>query len=861
MLVSARWLSDYVAHGLTPDALADALTHAGLEVESVDTTGPRLDGVVVGHVLEVAPHPDADRLRVCRVDLGTPDGPVQIVCGAPNVAAGQRVPVATVGTELMLPARDGSGLAPVTIKAGKIRGQVSNGMICAEDELGIGESHDGILVLDEDAPVGLPFADYLAERGDLPGDAVLDVAITPNRPDATSHVGIARDVAALTGQPLRAPQVDVPAPGGEAAEAVAVTIDDADGCARYAAMLVRGVTVGPSPDWLRERLEAVGVRSINNVVDATNFVLHEGGQPLHAFDLATLGTPPGSSPAQAGRAHIGVRAARAGETLVTLDAAERTLPEGALVITDRASGDRAIAVAGVMGGRDTEVTDATRDILLESAHFDPSRVRRTARALGLHTDAAYRFERGVDPTGQPHAAARAAALIAEIAGGTVVPGLVDVQARAVAPTTVRLRPARVARVLGAAVPDDEAERLLTAIGFAVERDPVDALDAFADVALVAPGVDVAAREAAGAGWTVTVPPFRPDVTREIDVIEEIARLRGLGRLPRPARVTLPLVPPAEPAADRRLAGARARLAALGLHEVVTNSLVPLATAERFADAGWTGHGLPPVETLNPISAEMAALRPSLLPGLVAVATHNAARGAKGLRLVEAGTVFARGAAPDAPVSGYHEHTALGIALWGAADLQAWDRPARDVDIYDLKGLVHALLGSLGIADVDEAPRVEPDALTDYALVLSSGGRRLGVLSRVAASAAPDLDGPLYAAELDWGAVAALAADPAATRYAPFARVPAVERDLAVVVPADQPAGPLAATIRAAGRPLLQDVRLFDRYRGPGVPDGHQSLAFALRFGAERTLTDADVDGRMRRIVGALERQHGATLRG
>lgn len=854
MLVSHRWLSDYVAHGLTPEALADALTHAGLEVESVDVTGPRLDGVVVGRVLTAAPHPDADRLRVCTVDLGTPESPVQIVCGAPNVAAGQAVPVATVGTELMLPARDGSGLAPVTIKAGKIRGQVSNGMICAEDELGIGDSHDGILVLDEDAPVGQPFAAYLAERGDLPGDAVLDVAITPNRPDATSHLGVARDVAALTGQPLRVPRVDLPATGGETGGAVAVTIED-DGCTRYAAMVVRGVTVGPSPDWLRERLEAVGVRSVNNVVDVTNFVLHETGQPLHAFDLATLAGPA-----------ITVRTAHAGETLVTLDGESRELPDGALVIADAA---RAVAVAGVMGGRDTEVTDTTRDVLIESAWFSPSRVRRAARALGMHTDAAYRFERGVDPTAQLAAAARAAAMIAELAGGTVASGAVDVVARAHEPVTVRLRPARLARVLGAPVPDDDAERLLTAIGFGVERDAPDTLAAFADAALRAPGPDVAAREAAGAGWLVTVPPWRPDVEREIDVIEEVARLWGYGRLPMPARTAVPLVPATERAAARRLLDARRRLVALGVREVATNSLLPLATAERFADAGWTGHALPPVETLNPISQDMAALRPSLLPGLIGVASHNAARGAKALRLMEAGTVFSRAAAPGVPASpgarsavdGYAEHTAVALIVTGAVEAPAWDRPARDADFYDLKGLVGALLDGLGVTEVEETPRLEPDALTDYALVLSHSGTRLGVVARLSAAAAPDLDAPLFAAELDWDAVAALVPDPAAVRYAPFARVPAVERDLAVVVPDAQAAGPLVETIRAAGKPLLQSVRLFDRYRGQGVPEGHQSLAFALRFGAERTLTDADVDGRVRRIVGALERMHGAVLRG
>ena len=468
MNISLNWLSDYVDHGLAPDALAELLTMSGLEVEGVTEGGPSLDGVVVGHVASVRPHPNADRLRVCEVDLGeAAEGaePVQIVCGAPNVAEGQKVPVATVGTELMLPARDGSGPAPVTIKKGKIRGEVSNGMICAEDELGLGDDHDGILVLPADAEVGQPFADHLRGRDALPGDAVLDVAITPNRPDATSHLGVARDVAALTDRALTPPEVDVPAAGGEAAEQVSVRIEDADGCHRLVATVVRGVTVGPSPDWMRERLEAVGVRSINNVVDVTNYVLHELGQPLHAFDLARV----------AGDTLV-VRASAAGETIETLDDQERTLPEGTLLVCDA---ERPVAVAGVMGGANSEVSASTTDVLIESAYFDPGRIRKASKALGLQTDASYRFERGVDPTGQARAAARAARLLAEVAGGTVVPGLVDAHPTPYAPHAVTLRPARVAAVLGMEVPEADIVRLLTAIGFGVSDAEAAGLDAFA----------------------------------------------------------------------------------------------------------------------------------------------------------------------------------------------------------------------------------------------------------------------------------------------------------------------------------------------------------------------------------------------
>ena len=831
MYLSTNWLSEYVEHGLSADALADLLTMSGLEVEGVDRAGPTLDGVVVGRVLDVRSHPDADRLRVCDVDLG--DGhPVQIVCGAPNVAAGQRVPVATVGTVLDLPARDGSGVEPVTIKKGKIRGQASNGMICAEDELGIGTDHGGIMVLDDDATVGQPFADYLQEHG-RGGDAVLDVNITPNRPDATSHVGVARDVAALLDLPLLRPAPPVPSVGGAVADRVSVEIRVPDACPRFVGMVVRGVTVGESPAWLKERLVAVGLRPISNVVDVTNFVMLETGQPLHAYDLDKLA---------GGR--VVVRAAEGGEAFTTLDGVERKLPAGTVMVAD---GERFAGVAGVMGGRDSEVTENTKDVFIEGAMWEPGQIRRTAKALGLQTDASYRFERGADPTAQPTAVARAAELVAQTGGGVLVDGMIDENPRPYAPRTVTLRPARVARVLGVEVPVEDITRLLTAIGFGVEGG------------------------AASAGLAVTVPPFRPDVEREIDVIEEVARLWGYDRLPTPATTAVPLVPASDTPGARLLDRSRRRLAALGFREITTNSLVPRPTAEAFADEAWTGLDAPPVETLNPISQEMAALRPSLLPSLLAVAAYNQARGAGPLRLLEAGHVYRKTADPDgAPgpspgqaVPGYHEHESLALGMSGAAVGDAWDGGARAVDVYDLKGVVLDLLADLGIEDVTETPRPAPDALTAYALVLESGGRRLGALGRVSDALADgaDLQAPLFAAELDWGAVAALADRDAVAAYTPISRHPVVERDLAVVVPETQPAGPLLGAIRRAGRPLLQDVRLFDLYRGGGVEPGHKSLAFALRFGADRTLRDEEVDGRLRRVVKSLESEFGATLRG
>ncbi len=841
MNLSSAWLSDLVAHGLDPEALAELLTMSGLEVEGVETTGPDLEGVVVGHVLEVVPHPNADRLRVCSVDLE--DGePVQIVCGAPNVAAGQKVPVATVGTELMLPARDGSGLAPVTIKKGKIRGEVSMGMICAEDELGIGDDHDGIMVLEDGATVGQPFTDYLRTQG-AGGDAVLDISITPNRPDATSHLGVARDVAALLDLPLTPPTAPIPQATG--LEDVTVVIDDAEGCPRFVGMLIEGVTVGPSPDWMQERLRAVGLRPISNVVDVTNYVMLELGQPLHAYDLDKItGT-------------VTVRRSLEGETTKTLDGIKRKLPTGTMVVADETG---ALGIAGVMGGLDSEVSDATTRVFLEGAMWDPASIRRTSKALGLQTDASYRFERGADPTGQPLAVARAAALIAETSGGTVLEAAIDENPLPYQPRTVALRPSRVAWLLGVEVPRDEIVRLLTAIGFEADGAAGSALEAFAETALSL-GTTAAAAEVGEAEITVTIPPFRPDVEREVDVIEEVARLWGYDRLPTPTSTPVPLVPAGDTPSARLLDRVRHRLAALGFRELYTNSLVPRATADAYADAAWTGLEGEPVETLNPISQEMSALRPSLLTGLVSVASYNQARGAGALRLFEAGHVYRRSSDGSGAVSGYHEHTSLVLGMSGSAPA-GWDASSRATDVYDLKGVVLDVLADLGVTGITETPRPAPDGLTAYALDLEVGDTRLGAVGLLAdaPAQAADLQEALFVAELDWDAIAELADRDAPPAYQTISRFPVAERDLALVVPEADPAGPLLETILEAGKPLLQDVRLFDLYRGDRIPDGTKSLAFSLRFGADRTLRDKEVDGRVKRIVKSLEARHGATLR-
>lgn len=818
MKISINWLNDYVKPLPSAEDVADRLTSSGLEVEEIIRIGRDFDGVVVGRVLDVRKHPNADRLTLCRVDIGTGE-PLQIVCGAPNVSADQLVPVATVGSTLELPPRaEGEQPQTLRIEKRKVRGEHSEGMICAEDELGLSEDHSGIMVLDSDAQVGRRFIDYLRRKGVSPSDSVLDISITPNRPDATSHFGVARDIAALIGARFSRPEVthDVSGSSGE----IDIQIANADACPRYVGVVVRGVTIGESPEWLIQRLLAVGLRPRNNVVDVTNYVMFECGQPLHAFDLNRLAGPA-----------IRVRKSEGGEAFRTLDAQNRTLPAGTLLICDA---ERPVAIAGVMGGANSEVDATTSDLLIESAYFDPSIVRRASRALGLQTDSSYRFERGVDRDGQAWAAARAAELIVELAGGRIDdardehPSLPDVR-------TVDLRLERVATVLGVDIPRERIERDLSAIGFEVESGE---------------GV-----------LTCRVPTFRPDVEREIDLIEEVARLFGYDNIPSPARTAIPSAAPRVRPIDRIHDDLVSRLASIGLHEVHTNSMLRRETAERFLTPPPVHvSGLTVVETLNPISREMAALRPSLLPGLLQVMQHNNNHGQDRLAFFEFGHVFAATTNRDTIIPGYDERHHLLIGCAGEAEAASWKGAARPFDFFDVKGIVEHLLASMGIEGVRFVPDYSETSVTRYsARIESPGGARIGVIATVASGIQHDHDLPeVHFAELNLDALVELA--PLDHAYEPVSRFPVVERDIALLASRSVPAADLVATIEAGGGELLRRTTLFDLYEGDRLGSDRRSLAFNLQFAADRTLTDAEVEERVTRIVSRLQSDHGAELR-
>jgi phenylalanyl-tRNA synthetase beta chain len=683
-------------------------------------------------------------------------------------------------------------------------------MLCSARELGLSEDASGLLILDPGAAPGTPIATALGLE-----DVLFEVNVTPNRPDALSHLGIAREVAAALGKPLKRPAAAPREEGAPASEAVRIRIEAPEKCARYAARVVEGVTIGPSPLWLQRRLERCGIRAISNVVDATNLVLLELGHPLHAFDLDKVGG-----------AEIVVRTARPGERMTTLDGAERALDPDDLVIADR---DRASALAGVMGGGDSEISAGTRRVLVESAWFQPASVRRTARRHGLHTEASHRFERGADLGMVVTALDRCAALIAELAGGTVRPGVVDVQPRAAPRTTVRLRWKRPAQLLGLEVAAGEVRRILGALGFA-ERD------------------------SDGEAATWEVPSWRVDVGIEEDLVEEVVRSIGYQAIPE----ALPRLALDTPGLAPRLeaeARTRAALEAAGFREVVSYAFVPPRDLEAFEP------GVRPVGLRNPISADLAVMRTSVVPSLLRVTAQNRRQGRDAARLYEVATAFSprAGADRDPPAV---ERVVVAAVLAGRRSPLSWASGGEPVDFPDLKGAVEGVLEALGIDAVFEpAGRavawLHPRAA---ALLRSRQGAPLGWLGEIHPRVAQAFDLPRGVLAFELDAAALLAAARLVPGYRPLPRLPAVLRDLAVVVDEQVAAAAVLAAVQE--EPLVEEVTLFDVYRGAPLPAGRKSLALAIRYrAADRTLTDREADAAHGRIVERLARAVGAELRG
>ncbi|MBI5695879.1 MAG: phenylalanine--tRNA ligase subunit beta [Nitrospirae bacterium] len=772
MRISYNWLKEYVEFCLTPQQVADRLTLAGLEVEGLEYLGGGLSGVIVGRIASMRPHPDADKLTLCDVETGSEVLP--IVCGAKNMKPGDRVPLAMVGAKLP----DGT-----KIKKAALRGQTSLGMLCSEKELGLAKESAGLLILPEEAPVGEDIVKALGLD-----DWALEVNVTANRPDCLSHVGIAREVATLIRKPLRLPETAVKETGEAVRNLVAVEVEDAELCPRYAGRVIKGIKVGPSPSWMRTRLQAAGVRSINNVVDVTNYVLMELGHPLHAFDYDLLEDR-----------KIIVRSAAEGEAFTTLDGVERRLSDGMLLICD---GARPVALAGVMGGQNSEVTDGTKDIFIESAYFDPGSVRRTSKKVGLHTEASHRFERGADPEGLIAALDRAAYLIEELAGGKVATGRVDEYPSQVTMPEVSVRVGRVNGVLGAE------------------------------------------------------PTFRPDITREADVVEEVARIYGYGKIKSalPQYAMTPRTPDRTREASRTVKEA---LRSIGYNEAINYSFINPADLDRFM--------LPEddfrrrfITLQNPLTAEQSVMRTTLLPSLMGNLAWNYSRGVRDLKLFEISKVFiSEGPGlPDEPLR------VAGIA-YGARDFgSVLDGKEKDVDYFDTKGAVEMLLDRLGVDGASCKPAADiPFMHPGKSAWLMVGGRDAGFLGQAHPDlvSAYDLPVDVYLFELDLQSLIGLCGrEP---KYAPLPKYPAVDRDVALILGEDVPSSSVVRTIESLKLDIIEDIRLFDYYAGRPIPDGKKSLAYTIDYrAANRTLTDEEVNAVHAIVVAALRDKLGAEVR-
>jgi phenylalanyl-tRNA synthetase beta chain len=780
----------------SPAELAERLTYTAVPVDDIVWLGEELSELVVGRVVSIRKHPNADKLVICQVDVGR-DELAQVVTGAPVVVEGAFYPY--VGAGQTLP-------GGMLIKKRKMRGEVSEGMLCSERELGVGRDSAGIMQLHGEFKPGQP----LLEALDL-DDHRLDVDVTPNRPDLLGHWGVARELAPGGEADLQLPDFpDHVRLSASAARAeyegvtagVTVRIEDREGCPRYMGAVIRGVTVGPSPQWLGNRLRAIGQQPINNVVDATNYVLHELNQPLHAFDLTTLVGPA-----------VVIRRAQKGERLRTLDGKDRVLDPEMLVIADA---QVPTAMAGLMGGEATEVTEDTRDLFLECAYFNPKRVRRAAKGLSLDTDASFRFQRGIDPDGLPRAMQRLIELILTLAGGSLDGDIIDVNPMPPARGTVALRPERVSHLLGVELDPTTIKRCLEPIGFRVREDGTESL-------------------------AVEVPTWRPDIEREVDLIEEVARRHGYDKFPVEMRTFRPTAVREDDyfeCVDRL----RETMIGLGFLEARTTPFVPGSEGE--------------VRLLNPLSEREDYLRADLLTGLIHRVEHNFAHGQRDIRLFELGTAFGAG---DGHVPA--ESIRIAATWTGRRAPSHWSTEGGEWDIWDLKWML-GTVAALAVPDAEVHPTdpAEHSATLEIPLaVVAAEGRTLGLAGRLPAAR---VDSPPWAGAV-WGLeVEVLPGRQAAVAYQPLPVHPAVERDLALVVEKRIAAAEVGAVIREAAPPTLESLSVFDVYEGESLPEGTRSVAWRLRFqAADRTLTDEEVDRALGKITAALREKLNVAIRG
>jgi len=846
MKVTLNWLKQYVEFNWSAQDLAERLTMLGIEVEGIQKLGGKFEGIVVAQVASCDKHPNADKLSVCRVNDGRTER--QIVCGAHNFKVGDKVALILPG--FGLPAK--SGEQPFTIKVGKIRGVESHGMMCSPQELGLPDQIDGLLILRENAKVGQSFAEYMGLDG---SDVVLDLEITPNRPDLNSLIGIAREISAVTGNPLRLPSLveSESQTQSQATEGlVGVRIEDPELCPRYTARVIRGIKVGRSPGWLSSALEKVGVRSINNVVDVTNYVMLEVGQPLHAFDYHLLKGLAGASSAQlaerlnnAQPAHpvIVIRRAADGEKFMTLDGQERKLTHEMLLIADET---KPVALAGIMGGQNSEINLNTVDVLLESACFKPQNIRATSRKLELRTESSYRFERGCDIDICNWASRRAAQLIIETAGGTIVGGVVDMYPKPLEPKQIILRQHKVKELLGIDLLPEQIEGYLSQLELKMTgRKPRP----------------VGTERAAVEPVVVRIPSFRVDLKREVDLIEEVARLYGVDRIPAtPPRGALGSHP--FDAVHDICAEARRILTGLGCAEAQGQTLIS-DSAARLVSSG------APVPLANPLSSDMNVLRPSLFPGLLDALRHNLNHQNQDVALFELGRVFSHDESSEpsgstvSVVGGGREQRHLGLALTGRRSPAFWTGSERDAkfDIYDLKGALEEFFEQFGVRGLTYVRRNESTSLFMESATIHLGKFLVGQLGQLLPSLARhyDLRDAVLLVDLDFDLLVARRNPVKSLR--PLAAYPSIRRDVAMLVPGTTSHEAVLQVVKQAKTPNLESVELFDVFRGGNVAAGQKSMAYAFTYrSAERTLTDTEVAAAHEKLVEQFKQKLQAVVR-
>ena len=821
MNISYNWLKEYADFNLTPEELGAALTSIGLEtggIEEVESIRGGLRGIVIGKVLTCEEHPNSDHLHITTVDLGNGE-PTQIVCGAPNVAAGQTVVVATVGTVLY------DGDQEFQIKKSKIRGVESFGMICAEDEIGIGKSHDGIIVLNEEVKPGTPAAEYY----NLTSDYVLEVDLTPNRIDAASHYGVARDLCAWLSQnketatPQR-PSVDAFSIDRQDG-AIEVVVENTEACPRYAGVTIRNVKVTESPQWLKDRLTAIGQRPINSIVDITNYLLHAMGQPLHCFDLDKVKGD-----------KIVVRNCAEGTQFTTLDEVERKLNSADLMICNA---EEPMCMAGVFGGLDSGVTEGTTSIFLESAYFNPTTVRKTARRHGLNTDSSFRFERGVDPSNTIHVLKLAALMVKEIAGGEICGEIVDIYPNEIKPFPVTLSYEYLNNLIGKEIPTETVDNILRSLEIEIK----DRRDGEIDL---------------------EVPTYRVDVQRPCDVVEDVLRIYGYNNIEfdNTLHATLSYKTFTDSANDLRELISN-QLTAVGFNEILNNSL----TAESYYE-GLTQYPVANcVKLLNPLSNDLNVMRQTLLFGGLESLSHNINRRSSDLMMYEFGNVYhfnpEAESTAEAPLAPYSENEKLALWLTGNIRQGNWARSEEAATIYDLKAIVGNIFARLGISTRELTLTEGNEEIYSASLnIATRAGKQLGAMGIVAKSILKkaDIKQEVLFAELDWNAIVKLAVKKKVT-FAPLPKTQPVKRDLALLIDKAVTMAQIEAVVRESERKLLKDVTLFDVYEGKNLPEGKKSYAIAMTIqDDEKTLQDKQIEAVMNKIITNLEKRLGASLR-